>query len=137
MGRLVAPGQAKAQQPAVSLPALACAALLAACQKPPEARHLPDSTAVERGLAAMERVGCGACHEIPGLDWPRGRTGPSLVGFGDIGLIAGALPNTPENLAEFVRNAPAAKPGSTMPAMPLTHAEARDVASYLQGMHDA
>lgn len=62
--------------------------------------------------------------------------GPSLVGFDDNGPIAGALPNTAQNLALFVRNAPAAKPGSTMPAMPLTQQEARDVAAYLYGLDD-
>lgn len=116
---------------------LACAGSLAACKQPPEPRHVPDAKAMERGLAAIERAGCGACHEIPGLDWPSGRTGPSLVGFDDIGPIAGALPNTAENLAAFVRNAPAAKPGSTMPAMPLSEDEARDVAAYLYGINDA
>jgi cytochrome c1 len=133
----VDPGPAIARAPKAWLPALACAVSLAACKQPPDARYAPDAQAMERGLVAIERVGCGACHEIPGLDWPRGRTGPSLVGFDDIGLLAGALPNTAENLADFVRNAPEAKPGSTMPAMPLTRAEARDVAAYLYGVNDA
>ena len=116
---------------------LACAGSLAGCKQPPESRHVPDPETMERGLAAIERAGCGACHEIPGLDWPKGRTGPSLVGFDDIGPIAGSLPNTAENLAAFVRDAPEAKPGSTMPAMPLSEDEARDVAGYLYGMNDA
>lgn len=116
---------------------LACLGALAACKQPPEARYVPDSRAMARGLAAIERVGCAACHEIPGLDWPQGRSGPSLAGFDDVGAIAGALPNTAENLAAFVRNAPTTKPGSTMPAMPLSEEEARDVAAYLYGMTDA
>ncbi|MFC4254754.1 hypothetical protein ACFOWT_04950 [Croceibacterium xixiisoli] len=53
--------------------------------------------------------------------------------FNDTGLIAGYLPNTPVNLAAFIRNAPATKPGSTMPAMPVTVSEAVDMAAYLQG----
>jgi cytochrome c len=28
------------------------------------------------GLAAMDRHGCGACHEAPGLAQPSGRVGP-------------------------------------------------------------
>jgi len=116
---------------------LACAGALVGCKPPPEPRHVPDPEAMGRGLAAIERSGCGACHEIPGLGWPKGRTGPSLVGFDDIGPIAGSLPNTAENLAAFVRDAPDAKPGSTMPAMPLSEDEARDVAAYLYGMNDA
>ena len=109
---------------------------LAACKEPPGPRYVPDAEDMERGLAAIERTGCAACHEIPGIDWPEGRLGPSLRGFDDIGLIAGAVPNTPENLAAFVRNAPAVKPGSTMPAMPLSEEESRDVAAYLYGLDD-
>lgn len=116
--------------------AVALCASLAACKQPPGPRYVPDGDAAARGLEAIQRVGCAACHEIPGIDWPEGRTGPSLVGYDDIGPIAGALPNTPENLASFVRNAPAAKAGSAMPAMPLTQEESRDVAAYLYGLDD-
>ena len=86
-------------------------------------------------MAAIERAGCGACHEIPGLNWPGGRLGPSLAGFDDIGLIAGAVPNTAQNLAAFIRNAPAVKPGSTMPPMPVSEDEARAIAAYLYGLN--
>ena len=126
-----------AHSPAGWLALLACAGSLAACKQPPETRYVSEPKAMERGLAAIERAGCGACHEIPGLDWPKGRTGPSLARFDDIGPIAGALPNTAENLAAFVRNAPEAKPGSTMPTMPLSEEEANDVAAYLYGINDA
>jgi len=119
----------------IGLSVTLCASL-AACKQPPGPRYAPDAEATDRGLEAIERVGCAACHEIPGIAWPEGRTGPSLVGFDDIGPIAGALPNNPENLAAFVRNAPAAKSGSTMPAMPLSEEEARDVAAYLYGLDD-
>ena len=110
---------------------------LAACAKPPASQQVPDAKATERGLAAIERVGCGACHEIPGVAWPKGRLGPSLKGFDDIGLIAGAVPNEFELLARFVRDAPSLKPGSAMPAMPLSVEESRDVAAYLYGIDDA
>lgn len=117
---------------------VAVAALLtaAACKPPPDDRTSPPADAIERGKAVIERVSCASCHVIPGIDWPRGRAGPVLEGFDDVGLIAGALPHTPDNLAAFVRNAPAAKPGSTMPPMPITAAEAQDVAAYLYGMND-
>lgn len=110
---------------------------LAACKDPVETRREPVGDAKERGLAAIKRAGCGSCHEIPGLDWPAGRLGPSLEGFDDVGLIAGALPNRPDVLAAFIRNAPSAKPGSTMPRMPVTEGEAEDIAAYLYGLdHD-
>lgn len=101
------------------------------CKPPPdEVHHMPQASAT-RGKSAIERVGCGACHVIPGIRWPQGSSGPSLEGFADQGLIAGRLPNRPDVLAAFVRNAPATLAGTTMPAMPLTTAEARDVAAYL------
>ena len=102
-----------------------------ACKPPPdEAQHMPQAD-VARGKALIIRAGCGACHAIPGLRWPQGQSGPSLQGFADQGLIAGRLPNRPDVLAAYVRDAPATLPGTTMPAMPLTPAEARDVAAYL------
>lgn len=105
--------------------------LVAACQPPAGERHAMPDADPAAGLAVIERVGCGSCHDIPGLRWPRGRLGPSLVGFADQGLIAGRLPNRPAVLAAYVRNAPALTPGTTMPAMPLSEREARDVAAYL------
>lgn len=106
-------------------------AALAACKPAPDSRHQFDSQASVRGKAIIERVQCGSCHAIPGIDWPIGRLGPSLEGMDQQGLIAGALPNTPENLAAFIRNAPAVKPGTAMPAMPISNREARDIAHYL------
>ena len=115
---------------------LACAPLIA-CKDPIDTRREPAGDAKARGLAAIERAGCGSCHEIPGLAWPSGQLAPSLNGFDDVGLIAGQLPNRPDILAAFVRNAPAVKPGSTMPPMPVTDAEADDIAVYLYGIdHD-
>ena len=105
--------------------------MLGACKPSPDAtQHMPEASAV-RGLVAIQRAGCGACHTIPGLAWPKGKSGPSLEGFAEQGLIAGRLPNRPDMLAAYVRDAPATLPGTTMPAMPLTPAEARDVAAYL------
>ena len=105
--------------------------LAGACKPPPDARqHMPQSDPAE-GLAAIDRAGCGACHLVPGLAWPQGKVGPSLEGFAGRGLIAGELPNQPEILATFVRDAPALVPDTTMPAMPLSEEESRDVAAYL------
>jgi cytochrome c1 len=63
--------------------------------------------------------------------------GPSLDGFDDVGLIAGQLPNQPDVLAAFIRNAPSVKEGSSMPPMPISETEAADIAAYLYGLdHD-
>jgi cytochrome c1 len=110
--------------------------VLTSCKQPPQQRVTHDAAAAERGLAAIRRAGCGACHRIAGLDWPAGRAGPSLTEFDGEVPIAGTLVNTPANLAAFIRNAPAAKPGSTMPPMPVTADEARDIAAYLYAQQE-
>lgn len=88
------------------------------------------------GLATMERVGCAACHTVPGISWPRGRTAGSLQGFGARPLIAGRLPNQPDVLIRFIVDAPSLAPDTGMPPMPLDMAEARDVAAYLYTLDD-
>ena len=113
-----------------------CLLAVNGCKQPEEPRYAPDKALAEKGRSVIEQAGCAACHHIPGIAWPRGRWGPSLVGFGDIGLIAGAVPNNAENLAAFLRNAPAVKPGSTMPPIPITPDEARAAAAYLYGIDD-
>jgi cytochrome c1 len=108
--------------------------LVAACKPPPDERqHMPQADPAN-GLKAIERVGCGACHAIPALYWPKGALGPSLEDYGDQGMIAGRLPNRPDLLARFVREAPTLIPGTTMPAMPLNEEESRDVAAYLYSL---
>ena len=104
---------------------------LGACKPPPEQRQFMPQADPGRGLQAIDRAGCGACHSIPGIDWPRGRVGPDLSGFGDRTLIAGSVPNRPDLLAAYVRDAPSVDPGSGMPSMPLSEEESRDVAAYL------
>ncbi|MFT4956237.1 MAG: sulfur-oxidizing protein SoxX [Brevundimonas sp.] len=105
---------------------------LAACSGAAETqtRTVPSGDP-DRGLQIMSEAGCGACHEVPGLDWPRGQVGPPLSGMGGRALIGSGLPNRPENLIPYLINAPAVDPGSAMPPMPITEEEARDVAAWL------
>lgn len=117
-------------------PYLSLLLLLASCKPPPEEQqHMPGADPA-RGREVISRVGCGSCHVVPGLRWPKGSVGPSLTGFAGRSLIAGALPNRPDVLAAFVRDAPALLPRSTMPAMPMTEEESRDVAAYLYASGD-
>ncbi|WP_296167344.1 c-type cytochrome [uncultured Brevundimonas sp.] len=111
--------------------------LLSACaDKRQQPRDITGADAAA-GLAVIERLGCAACHQIPGVDWPQGTVGGSLDGFADRSMIAGQFPNQPETLATWVRNAPSMSPKTGMPAMPMTSAEARDVAAYLYTLeHD-
>lgn len=110
---------------------IALAVMLCACADKSDPPRTLMGADANRGLAVMERVGCAACHDTPGIAWPRGRTGPSLQGFADSTLIAGQFPNRPDRLIPFLKDAPSMAPATAMPAMPLTEAEARDVAAYL------
>jgi hypothetical protein len=102
-----------------------------ACKAPPEARTDMPPASAERGKAVIEWVGCGSCHSISGVSWPQGKAAQALTGLNRRAWIAGILPNRPETVAAFVRNAPALKPGTTMPAMPMSLQDSYDVAAYL------
>ena len=104
---------------------------LGACADKTDAPRLIQGADAAQGLVVMERVGCGACHYIPGVDWPKGSIGGSLDGFGERSLIAGRFPNQPDTLIPWLRNAPSLSPETGMPPMPITDAEARDIAAYL------
>lgn len=85
----------------------------------------------ETGRALITTVACGICHHIPGIRGANGIVGPSLGGFARRQLIAGVAPNQPSVLVQWVRNAPSIAPNTGMPELPLTEAQARDVAAYL------
>lgn len=105
--------------------------LAGACKPPPEERqHMPIADPA-RGKEAIVRVGCASCHNIPGIRWPKGEAAPALEPMAERALIAGRIPNEPELLALFVRDAPSLIPETTMPPMPLSEQESRDVAAYL------
>jgi cytochrome c len=46
-------------------------------------------------------------------------------------MIAGELPNSPDNLVRWIKDPKAVEPGTAMPDLGLTDDEARDVAAYL------
>ncbi len=86
----------------------------------------------DTGLLAMEDLGCGVCHVIPGVSWPQSDVGPSLVGFGNRAFVAGVLPNNRDNVASFIQNATAYVDKGAMPPIKMTGQQARDIADYLR-----
>ncbi len=81
--------------------------------------------------ALVTRYGCGGCHTIPGLPAADGRVGPPLGGLRQRVFIAGVLPNTADNLINWIVEPRAYSPGSAMPVTGISKAEARDVAAWL------
>lgn len=84
-----------------------------------------------RGPAAMQKYGCIACHVVPGVVAARGQVGPTLSGVATRSIIAGRLSNTPDNLIHWIQDPQGVSPGTVMPNMGVTEADARDIAAYL------
>jgi cytochrome c len=110
--------------------AVALAFALAGCEAdaPPQAEPHGNP---DRGRAVIAQVGCGACHEIPGVPGAFGIVAPSLRQFAGRTLIGGVHVNEPQVLVGWLRDAPELSPETGMPDMPISEQEARDVAAYL------
>ena len=85
----------------------------------------------ERGSQAIQRYGCGACHSIPGVPGADGKVGPPLTDWAQRSVIAGRLANTTDNLVRWIQDPQGVSPGTDMPNMGVSDAEARDIAAYL------
>jgi cytochrome c oxidase subunit 2 len=87
-----------------------------------------DATA--SGKAVFAGSACVGCHTIKGVS--AGILGPDLTHFGSRTMLAaGMWPNTPENVAEWVKDPQRLKPGVKMPALGLSDEQAKAVAAYL------
>ena len=85
----------------------------------------------ENGRLLLRQFGCGSCHEIPNVATAQGKVGPPLAGIAHRVYVAGVLPNTPENLASFIRHPERHAPRTAMPNLGVTEAHARDMVAYL------
>ncbi len=83
------------------------------------------------GQQAIQQVGCGTCHTIPGVPGAGATVGPVLAGLSRRSFIAGELPNTPENLAQWIQHPQAIKPGTAMPDMGVDESTAKNIVAYL------
>lgn len=108
-------------------------AAVAACGEPEAVEHARRLTGGDpvRGRAAIRAYGCHTCHEIPGVPGAAGRVGPSLEGVAVRMILAGRLPNDPENLMAWIRHPQRVQPGTVMPEMGVSEEAARDIAAYL------
>ena len=101
----------------------------AAHERMPAAPVATDDARVGRVVFARS---CGACHAVAGTE-ALGRVGPDLTHVASrASIAAGALANTPANLARWITAAPTVKEGARMPAIPLDAAELRSVVAYLE-----
>jgi cytochrome c2 len=85
----------------------------------------------ESGRLLLRQFPCGSCHVIPGVANARGQVGPPLERVAHRVYLAGVLPNTPQNMAAFIRKPQIADPHTRMPDLGVTEAHARDMVAYL------
>jgi cytochrome c len=85
----------------------------------------------QRGEAIFGQAGCGACHQIQGVDRADGAVGPPLSKISSRAFLAGRLANNPANLILWIRHPQSVDPGNGMPDPPLNDQQTRDVAAYL------
>lgn len=84
-----------------------------------------------QGAQLIVKSGCGTCHEIPGISGADGHVGPPLDHMAVRTMIAGFLPNTPDNMRTWLKNPQAVVPGNAMPNMELRDDEAKNITAYL------
>ncbi|MBI4236588.1 MAG: cytochrome c oxidase subunit II [Chloroflexi bacterium] len=92
--------------------------------------------AAQRGAQVFQQGACIGCHTVRGTV-AQATVGPDLTHFGSRTTIAaGILPKDPQgtNLAKWLHNPPAIKPGSIMPNLHLSEQEIADLAVYLESL---
>src|ERR1051325_2730160 len=67
------------------------------------------------GSQAIQKYGCGTCHQIPGIAGADGRVGPKLVHLSKTSFLAGELPNNPDDLILWIQHPQQIRPGNDMP----------------------
>jgi cytochrome c oxidase subunit 2 len=100
------------------------------------------STPARPPTAAAARVGehvfmtsqCESCHTIGGTP-AQGEIGPDLTHLASRTTLASdEIPNTPSELAAWIRNPQAIKPGSQMPDLGLSNTQISEVVAYLESL---
>jgi mono/diheme cytochrome c family protein len=91
---------------------------------------------IEGVQTMLRQYACDNCHTIENMVGPQTQVGPTLYGFHRRKLIAGVLPNTPENLARWIMDPQGISPESLMPNLGVTEAHARHMAHYLLTAHE-
>ena len=89
---------------------------------------------IQQGSQTILKQACIGCHIINGLPgYNVGKVGPNLTHVGSRKYIAaGTLPNTPENLARWLRNPQEVKPGNKMPNLNLSEDTINQLVAYLE-----
>lgn len=97
-------------------------------------RSEPESAEERRGFKVFMSAGCAECHTVRGTP-AKGNVGPDLSHLGSRRTIGAALlPNTRGNLAGWIANPQAVKPGIKMPRSYLAADDLLALVAYLEGL---
>lgn len=92
----------------------------------------PSGTAAAQGEVIFQSR-CGGCHRVRGT-LAGGALGPDLTHVATRKTIAaGTVPNTPAYLSAWIADPQHIKPGTQMPAMPLSGQDLQAIRSFLAG----
>ncbi|HKV53909.1 MAG TPA: cytochrome c oxidase subunit II [Candidatus Binataceae bacterium] len=100
----------------------------------------PTEGAAAAGAKIFANAPCAICHTIRGVSgfskqYTYGFRGPDLTHFGSRTTLAGSiLDNTPHNVALWIRNPDAVKPGANMPTLGLSGHDLNDLVAYLESL---
>lgn len=96
----------------------------------------PADSAVMLGQQLVTGGTCAGCHTVRGTTAAFARLGPDLTHFARRRtLAAGILENNADNLAAWIDDPQAIKPGALMPSMGLSAQEIRYIVAYLQTLY--
>lgn len=99
-----------------------------------QAPQAPTTGEALQGIQLFKQLTCINCHTIAGTE-ANARIGPNLTHVASRQTLgAGILENTTSNLARFLSNPHAVKPGILMPNMKLSDSEVNALVAYLEGL---
>lgn len=95
--------------------------------------HAPASGPARKGQMIFSTSACTPCHTIRGFS--TGKIAPDLTHFASRTTFGGGtFKNTPQNVAKWITNPSAMKPGAQMPALGLSGPELKDLVAYLESL---
>ena len=86
----------------------------------------------ERGRTAFVDKSCTQCHTLRGVPAATGIIGPNLTNIALRPTLTEAnFPNNPDQMARWIIDPATMKPGTIMPNLGVTDAQARDLVAFL------
>jgi cytochrome c len=112
-----------------------CLASAVGCHSQHDARYREAARVTHgdphRGRRTILKYGCQNCHTIPGIREAHALVGPPLGQVASRAYLAGELPNTPENMMQWIQHPHHVEQHTVMPEMGVTLDDSRDITAYL------